>query len=88
MVCTQIKALLKHEIRDYQGQLEQRKKYFDNITGEDVWIYLVERDFQKRFFQDWAEHEKQEFCSSCKDYRICKGIEASINNGNNNPKKK
>lgn len=79
MACTQIKKLLEKEIQDYQGELKKRKEYFDKMTGYDVWDYLVERDFQKRFFKDWAEHEKEAFCSSCENYGICNGIEASIN---------
>ena len=65
MTCTRLSQLLEYELPHYQEQLKQRKEYFDRITGEDVWIYLVERDFQKRFFNSWAEHEKQEFCRGC-----------------------
>jgi len=28
-------------------------------------MYLVERDFQKRFFDKWAENEKKDFCYGC-----------------------
>ena len=65
MTCTRLSQLLEYEIPHYQEQLKQRKAYFDKATGEDVWMYLVERDFQKRFFKKWAEHEKEEFCKDC-----------------------
>tara|TARA_Y100000310_G_C20464900_1_gene707138 strand:- start:391 stop:642 length:252 start_codon:yes stop_codon:yes gene_type:complete len=65
MVCTHLSELLAYEIPHYKQILTERKAYFDRITGEDVWDYLVERDFQKRFFQQWAEHEKIEFCLGC-----------------------
>ena len=65
MVCTRLRELLQYEMPHYQAQLEERKAYFDSKTGCDVWMYLVERDFQKTFFNKWAEHEKVEFCEGC-----------------------
>jgi len=65
MACVRLGALLEYEIPHYRAQLEARKEYFDRETGCDVWIYLVERDFQKRYFKSWAEDEKKRFCSGC-----------------------
>ena len=71
MTCIHLSELLKVELTDYQQKLQERKQYFDNITRYDVWIYLVERDFQKRFFNSWAEHERQEFCEGCDSNGNC-----------------
>ena len=65
MTCIRLSQLLEYEMPHYQQILEERKQYFDKITGENVWMYLVERDFQKRFFNSWAEKEKEEFCREC-----------------------
>ena len=65
MACMRLSNLLAYELPHYQRQIEERKKYFDKCTGCDVWIYLVERDFQKRFFNKWAEKEKRDFCAGC-----------------------
>ena len=65
MVCTRLSDLLAFEVPHYLKILEERKAYFDELTGYDVWSYLVERDFQKRFFEDWAKEEKVKFCMGC-----------------------
>ncbi|MEK6935933.1 MAG: hypothetical protein AABW67_04030 [Nanoarchaeota archaeon] len=65
MTCIRLSQLLEYEMPHYKRILQERKQYFDNITKEDVWMYLVERDFQKRFFNSWAEQEKEGFCRGC-----------------------
>ena len=65
MACSRLKELLQYEVPHYQKELEERKEYFDRSTGYNVWMYLVERDFQKRFFDKWAENEKKDFCYGC-----------------------
>lgn len=65
MVCMRLKELLQYEMPHYEVRLRERKAYFDRQTGYDVWMYLVERDFQKRFFDEWACEEKKEFCLGC-----------------------
>jgi hypothetical protein len=74
MYCTRINQLAAFEVPHYYEQIRARKEYFDMLTGEDVWIYLVERDFQKRFFQEWADKEKKTFCSMCDA-----GLECGVN---------
>ena len=65
MTCIRLSQLLEYQMPHYKQILQERKQYFDKITGENVWMYLVERDFQKRFFNSWAEQEKEEFCMGC-----------------------
>lgn len=65
MVCSRLKELLQYEMPHYRERLKQRKVYFDEQTKCDVWMYLVERDFQKRFFDGWAVEEKKKFCRGC-----------------------
>ncbi len=65
MTCERLKELMEYELPHYQEQLRERGVYFDWLTKYDVWDYLVERDFQKRYFREWAANEKREFCGGC-----------------------
>jgi hypothetical protein len=77
-VCTRFHELMHVQRIDYQKQLELRKAYFDNLTKEDVWIYLVERDFQKKYFEYWAKEAKEVFCSQCEDKCKCKCLDDKL----------
>jgi hypothetical protein len=71
MACKRLPELLAYEREKYQEQIRQKKEYFDELTGYDVWEYLVERYFQKYCFQEWARKEKEYFCSTCSERKDC-----------------
>lgn len=71
VACERLSEKLAYENSHYREQLRERKDYFFENTGYRVWQKLIERDFQKRFFMKWAEHEQEAFCGGCDRRNNC-----------------